>query len=322
MGQPFDLVSTDAQRALEEFSEDFHAALTQAVVEPWAKTNGLYRSSSSLRTTFPIPVSAAGYQELKGDLKYRSLFQKALTLKPKTWQDGVSELASVIEAPDFIGWADQPAAMAQAAQSVLNEIIAGLLEANGPVLDSDGVSWDGQNFFASGHLLNVLEPGVGTFDNDFTGAGTDVTPENLAAAMAHFDSLKGPNGKPLGLRMTHVFHPPSQRQAWKNLLENDLLISTIGSSFGAVNNIYKGAITPVCVYEFTDSDKWYPAALNKPGMFPWVVQDQGAPEEIRQDKTDALYKTTLKVGVAYVMRANGGLALPQCMARFAGEAPA
>jgi hypothetical protein len=105
------------------------------------------------------------------------------------------------------------------------------------------------------------------------------------------------------------------------LLENDLLIQTIGTSFGGVNNIYKGSVTPVCCYEFTDSDKWYPAALNKPGMAPWVVQDEGAPEEILSDKMSALYQTTLKIGVAYILRGGGELALPQCMQRWAGTAP-
>lgn len=308
MGTPFDLVSTDAQRALEEFSEEFSAALAQASVEQWAKENGVYRQSSALKTTYPVPVAAAGYSEFKGDMKYRSLFEKSFDLKPKTWQDGVAELASIIEAPDFTGWNDQPAAMAVAAQSIANEIIAGLLEEN-------PTCWDGENFFDSDHPVNVFDSSFGTYDNDFSGA---VSVDNLSAAMAYFDGLKAPNGKPLGLRMTHVFHPPSQRQAWKNLLENDLLITSVGSAFGAVNNTYKGVVIPVCCYELTDTNKWYPAALNKPGMKPWVVQDQGSPEEIRQDKTSHLYATTLKIGVSYIHRGNGGLALPQCIARYSG----
>lgn len=316
MGNERLLVSLDAQRALEEFAQDFALALQQAPVDTWAQTYGAYRKlANPMKVTFPVPVSAAGYAELKGDLKYRDLFEKSLSFTPKTWQDGVSALASVIEAPDFIGWTTEPAAMAAAAASLPNEIIAGLLEAN-------PTCWDEKSYFASDHPNNVFDPSAGTYDNDVTGAGTDVTAANLALAMQHFDEMVGPNGKPLGLRMTHVFHPPSQRDAWKKLLEQDLLIQTIGDSFGAVNNIYKGAIKPVCCYELTDASQWYPAALNKPGMFPWALVDQGAPEELRHDKTSHLYKTTLKVGIAYVLRANGSLALPQCMQRWAGTAPA
>lgn len=316
MGTEFNQISRDAQRALEEFSQEFAVALAQAPAAQWAKLLGLYRTSRALKTTFPIPVSAAGYAELKGDIKYRSLFEKSLELKPKTWQDGVSELASVIEAPDFIGWTDQPAAMATASMSLANEIIAGLLEANAVQ------AFDGKAFFASDHPCNVFDTSVGTYDNDITGAGTDLTQENLELAQQEFVELKGPNGKALGLRMTGVLVPPALAGTAKRLLKDDMLILTVGSSFGAVSNPNKGSgIEPFIVDEFTNSLQWYPLAMNKPGMHPWVVQDEGAPEEILSAKDSHLYKTTLKVGLAYVLRGNGGLALPQCIQRWAGTAP-
>lgn len=316
MGSEFDLVSRDAQRALEEFAQDFAAALTQSGVESWARDLGLYKPSRALKTTFPIPVSAAGYAELKGDLKYRALFEKSLELKPKTWQDGVSELASVIEAPDFIGWTSEPSAMAAAALSLPNEIIAAALAANAEC-------WDGETFFAGAHPYNVFKPSTGTYDNDFTGAGTDPTLTNLKLAKAAFRDIKGANGKPLGLRMTHLLAPAAQEETWKDLLEQDMVIQAIGdgSQFGPVGNRHKGTVKVVISDELTDDSKFYPLALNKPGMYPWIVQDEGSPEEIRQDKTDALYKTTLKVGLAYILRGNGVLALPHCVQRWAGTAP-
>ncbi len=271
----------------------------------------MYKSSRALKTTLPIPVSAAGYGEFKGDLKYRELFEKSLSLVPKTWQDGVAALASVIEAPDFIGWTTEPAAMAAAAMSLPNEIIAGLLEAN-------GTCWDGQNFFAAAHPYNIFDVDAGDFDNDITGAGTDSTSANLALAKQYFREVKAANGKSMGLRMTHVLVPAALEETWRDILENDLLIQAVGDAFGAVNNRHKGSVKLVVSDELTDDAMWYPLALNKPGMMPWFVQDEGSPEEIRQDKTDALYKTTLKVGVAYVLRGNGVLALPHCVQRWAG----
>ncbi len=313
MGQEYNLVSVDAQAALREFSEDFALALTQTGVEAWAKENGLYRPSRALRTTFPVPVSAAGYKEFSGDLKYRGLFEKSIDLRPKTWQDGVSELASIIEAPDFTGWAQQPAALAAAAQSLANEIVAGLIEDN-------PACWDGENFFAAAHPFNVFDDGIGDFRNDFTGAGTDVTIPNLKLAKERFREIKAPNGKPLGLRMSHVLAPAALEETWKDILEQDMIIQAIGDSgsFGAVDNRHKNTVKLIVSDELTDDLQWYPLALNKAGMFPWIVQDEGAPEEIRSDKTDALYKQTLKVGVAYILRGNGALALPHCVQRWAG----
>ncbi len=320
MGSEYNLVSVDAQASLREFSQDFAMALSQALVEPWAKTNGLYKASRALRTTYPVPVSAAGYNEFKGDIKYRSLFEKSIDLRPKTWQDGVSELASVIEAPDFTGWAEQPAAMAAAAQSLPNEIIAGLLESN-------PTGWDLVSFFSGSHPFNVFDSSVGTYDNDITGAGTDPTLANLKIAKTNFRQIKAANGKPLGLRMTHVLVPSTQEETWKDMLEQDMVIQAItdpdgDKQFGAVNNRQKGTVKLIVSDELTDDLMWYPLALGKPGMKPWIVQDEGSPEEIRSDKTDTLYKTSLKVGVAYILRGNGGLALPHCIQRWAGTAPA
>ncbi len=314
MGVEYNQISTDAQRALEEFSQDFALAFAQGGVDQWAKENGLYRTSRALKTTYPVPVSAAGYQEFKGDMRYRSIFEKSIELKPKTWQDGVSELASVIEAPDFIGWTTEPAAIAMAALSLANEIVAGLLEAN-------GTSWDGKAFFAGDHPVNVFDSSKGTYDNDITGAGTNSTAANLSLAKQYFRDIKAPNGKPLGLRMTHVMVPPALEETWKDILENDLLIDTVGTSFGAINNRHKGTVKMIVSDELTSDLQWYPLALNKPGMFPWIVQDEGAPEEIRSDKDSHMYKTTLKVGVAYILRGNGALALPACAQRWAGTAP-
>lgn len=314
MGQEFTLVSVDAQVALTEFSQDFAMALAQGNTEPWARAQGLYRASRALKATYPVPVSAAGYKEFKGDMKYRSLFEKSLSLVPKTWQDGVAELASIIEAPDFTGFAEQPAAMAAAAVSLGNEIIAGLIEAN-------PTCWDDLAFFHSSHNYNVFDASVGTFSNDFTGAGTDPTLANLKLAKERFRKVKNAAGKPLGLRMTHVLVPGAQEETWKDMLEQDMVIQTIGDNFGAVDNRQKGTVTLVVSDELTDDNKWYPLALNKPGMFPWVVQDEGAPEEMISDKTSHLYQTSLKVGIAYILRGNGALALPHCMQRWAGTAP-
>ena len=81
-----------------------------------------------------------------------------------------------------------------------------------------------------------------------------------------------------------------------------------------------GAATPALTALLSDDDLWYSLALNKPGMYPWIVQDEGAPEQILSDKSSHLYATTLKVGVAYILRGNGALALPHCCQRWAGTA--
>jgi phage major head subunit gpT-like protein len=311
MGTEYNLISTDAQRALEEFSQDFAAALVNPGVQEWAKQFGLYRASRALKTTYPIPVSSAGYTEFKGDMRYRSLFEKSLSLTPKTYQDGVSELASIIEAPDFIGWTTEPQAIAAGATSLMNEVIVTLLEAN-------GTCWDGKTFFAADHPYNVFKTSVGTFDNDVGGAGTTLTAANVKTAKTSFRKIKGANGKPLGLKLTHLLVPSALEETAREIRDRDLVVES--STIGAVNNLLKGTFEIIVSDELTSDSVWYALALNKPGMYPWIVQDEGAPEEIRLDKTSDYYKTTLKVAISYVLRGGGALALPHCVQKWAGSA--
>lgn len=314
MGTPFNQVSSDAQTALTEFSDAAAMAMVQSPVEQWAKMNGFYRevASTAIKTTYPVPVSAAGYKEFLGDVKYRSLLQKSISVEQKTWQDGVEELASIIEAPDFVGWMGEPERIATAGLSLPNEVIATLLEAN-------GTSWTGQTFFHASHPVNIFDSGKGTFDNDVTGAGTDPTHANLSLAKSTFRGYLAPNGKPFGLRMTHVLAPGNQEETWRDILERDLMVES--ATIGSVNNRHKGSVGLIISDELTDTSQWYALALNKPGMFPWVFEDEGSPEEIVCDKSSQKYKDTLKVSIGYVFRGNGALLLPHCVQRWAGTAP-
>lgn len=311
MGSPFHLVGRDAQRALEEFSQEYAAALALGPVNQWARELGTYHAANgALKTTWPIPVYAAGYREFLGDIKYRSLLSTSVSMTTKTWQDGVAELARIIEAPDFIGWNEQPAAIAAAGDSLLNDIIAAELVAN-------PVGWDGKAFFAGDHPANVFDGAAGTIDNDVTGSGTEPSVENLILAKKNFRGIKGPNGRSMGFQMTHVLAPADQEDAWDSILKEDLRLITIGSSFGVIGNRFKNTVTPIYSNELTGT-AWYPLALNKPGVRPWVVSDDGAPEEIRHDKDSYLYKTQLKVAIAYIKEAGGKLILPHVVQRWEG----
>ncbi len=310
MGIEYNLISTDAQAALEEFRQDFAMALAQGGVESWARELGLFNVSKALKTTYPVPVHAALYEEFKGDMRYRSLFEKSIELIPKTWQDGVAELASIIEAPDFIGWGEQPAAMAAAALSLENEIITTVLEAG-----TTTVCWDGEYFFDTDHPVNVFDLAIGTDWSNYITTSATFGVTNLALAKKMFRGLKGPNNKPLGLRMTHLVVPAALEEAARDLLERDMIIE----SSIAMPNRHMGTVKLVIADELTSDIAFYALALNKVGMKPWIVQTQGAPEMIVQDKGSHLYATTLKVGVSSILRGNGGLALPHCVIKFDGD---
>lgn len=324
MTVPYNMVSNDAQRALEEFSDEFRGALALSDVTPWSTDLGLAKTSTAILTTYPIPIDAAGYKEFRGDMKYRDLYHRSLQMKTKAWQDGVSALAEKVEAPDFAGWADAPRAIALESQRQPNEWVAALLKAN-PNLDfyrdTDTNTASAVPLFSNSHPVNVVDSSVGTFDNDHTASSINDT--FMSAAKLSFRSRKGPNGKPMKLQMTHLLVPAALEEAARDYLERDNLIQAVTNVQGTENvaaavqrNRHYGTVTLVVGDELEDDDVVYALALGKPGLVPWIVQTQGAPEEIVQDKSSYLYQSQLKVGVSYILRGAAGLALPHCIDRY------
>lgn len=333
MVTPYFQISRDAARALEDFSNEFKDALVLGDFETWAASNGLVRTvDGPIKTTFPIPISAAGYNEFKGDMKYRSLYHRSLSMKSKKWQDGVEEFADVIEAPDFIDWAGEPARMAVEWARQPNTLVMAMLEsgssANGPNLDfyrdSDTNVVTARQLFASDHPYNVLDSSVGSFGNIKTTTVADIlSGKFFDDTEEYFRSIKGPNGKPLGLRLGggNILPHPHRANLFKKALEKDTVIRAV-SNAGALDsgsnvvaavsdkNLWQNTIGYTVTDESTQQDVFYVVAAGKSGLFPWVVQQAGAPEEFVHDKNSERYKNTLKVAIAYVGDMNVAACLP------------
>jgi hypothetical protein len=328
-------VSNDASRALEEFSDEFRSALALGPVNQWATENGLARTSDALKTSWPIPVSAAGYHEFKGDMKYRSLYERSLSMTIKLWQDGVEEFAHVIEAPDFVDWAGEPTRMALEWQRQPNILVADMLALSGldgPLLDfytdKDTNTASTRRLFASDHPFNVFNVGLGDFDNTLSVSAADIASGAAWDTITtHFTDILGPNGKPLGLTFSggYCIVPSTRENLFKNALEFDTLIRNV-SSAGAVNasssvvaavtqnNRYKGTFGYTMAPELADQNTFYALCAPKSGMVPWVIQT-GTPEEFVHDKSSDKYKSTLKLYYSVVGKMAAAAALPHCIAR-------
>lgn len=329
-------ISRDASRALEEFSDEFRDALTVAEdFETWAATAGLVRSTSALKTTFPLPLDAAGYHEFKGDHKFRSLYERSMVMTTKLWQDGVAEFAHVIEAPDFVDWTGQPAKMALEWKRKPNELVAAMLAEStlaGPLLslynDPDTGTAGTRRLFAADHPYNILKPSLGDFDNRLSVSAGDIASGAAWDTITdHFRSIKGPNGKPLGLKFSggYCLVPATRETLFKNALEFDTLIRGVagtgainsGTRVAAVtqNNRYKGTFGYTVADELADQDTFYAFASSKSGLYPWVVQQESSPEEFVWDKSSERYMNTLKVAFSSVGKLNVGAAMPHGIAR-------
>jgi phage major head subunit gpT-like protein len=168
-----------------------------------------------------VPISAAGYVKDLGDFTYRRLSEKSFSFVPEIWKDGFAEFAHVVEAPDFIGWQQEPRNMAAAAANLHQQLISAQLELNSFTGPASTTTIDGVNFFASTHPFHLNDSTVGTFSNNFTGAGTDLTPANVGKARQRFRQILGPNGLPLGIRLKGILVPAGLEETMKRIAQQD-----------------------------------------------------------------------------------------------------
>lgn len=334
MAIQYQQVSRDAARALEEFSDEFRSALALGDIEQWAGALGYVRTTAALKTTFPIPLDAAGYSELKGDIEFRRLYHRSLSMVSKEWADGVQEKARVIEAPDFIDWAGAPSRMAAEWQRLPQTLVATMLATSsydGPLLDfyrdSDTNAASTRRLFAADHPHNVLDDDQGSFGNTATTTVAEINSGKFFKDIsAKFRAIKGPNGKPLGLRFASILAPGAREQLFLDATKNDAIIRAIkndGSLDPTANavaavaqaNRFKGALDLTIGDELTHADYVYCFASGRPGLYPWVVQTEGAPEEVLHDKSSELYKRSRMVAVGYVGAMNVAACLPHGIIR-------
>jgi len=321
MATPYLMQPRDAQLALTEFSEAFDAALAIGDPDPWSARLGYLHTSSSVRTRFPLPISQAGFRERLGDDVLRDLYAVSLDVVPKEWVDGVKVKARLIEDGDFVGWAKEPANMAREAMRHKNELVAAMLEAN-PYLDLYRVERPGGStasaveLFSASHPVNIRDSGLSTFDNDIAGSINEAL---ITALKLYFRTLKGPNGKPLGLQLGSLLVCPTHEEAVADLLTQDTLVQAVTNVGGTENvggipkrNRHKDVSFDVSA-ELSSTSFLY--AFAKDGPPAWVLQTVGMPEEIVFDKTDTLYKETGEVGLKYVLEEGVAAALPHGVVR-------
>jgi hypothetical protein len=320
MGYPFNQVSGDAQLALQQFSAELDGALAAADATPWAFNFGLSHVGK-WRTLYPIPIDAIGYVERRGDDKYSTLGERSCSFTPREFFAGVEAKVSVVEAPDFVGWAGAPARIAQATIRHPNKVVAAMLEANDNLsfYRDEQLRTDlGIALFASAHPVNLFKSSLGTFDNDHSAAAINAA--MMKAAFVRFATRRASNGEYMGLTPTDLLVPPALAQEAKDFLESDNLLTVLTQNANAATaatgttNRWKNVVNLVVVPEFTSSAYVY--LIDRNGPPPYVVQSAEAPEELLFDKTSEFCKTTGKVKIGYSLIAGAAGCLPHAIERI------
>ena len=338
---PYTQVSRTVARELEVFDESFRGAL--AIAEPdslWAAQNGFVLSADVLKATFPIPLDAAGYKEFKGEMKFRSLYERVVSVfNDKQWQDGIEELADTIKSDRFLGWGEQPANMAREWTRLPNTLVAQMLEAN-PNLelyrDPDTLTLTSRALFADDHPCNILLSNIGTIDNNRSTTQADILSGKFFSDLKDYArSIKGPNGQPMGFRGTgsNILCNGSREQLLDEATKLDTVIRTIkndgtivppgaaGTQVAAVTqaNRHKGTVSYTVCDELTSASDSVLYVLLGGGPaenHPWVVMQDSAPRVIIQDESSHKFSQNLKVSYSADGKAKAAPLLPHRIVKY------
>lgn len=338
MAKPLEQLSFDAQRAAEQFSSAFQAAFESVLPEQeWARAFGTVEDSDQLLLTYPMSISAAGYNERTGDDQARDMYSRSISVTPVEWTDGVKVQKRRLEQNDFAvqAWTKEAAQMAVEARRHANTLVARMLHANANIQlykDSTLGTDLGIPLFSNAHRVNIFDADKGTFKNVLLGGGTDFAGNSIDTAMAVAvlnhgrTGIKAANGTPKPIRYTDMIVHPAKEQLAKQFLESDLMRAVhleggVGSqkntNFNS-NNIYKRFINLVVADELAgvsgvDEDKVYFVDRNSYAK-PWVIQTGKQEEVFFGPNSEYCMETGLiKVNVNMLMAATA--ALPHAILR-------
>jgi phage major head subunit gpT-like protein len=157
-----------------------------------------------------------------------------------------------------------------------------LLEASG-VQGSTAIQKgpDGVAFFSTSHPVNFYNSGAGTYINDFSSGGQTVNSITVGGALStvgfatlyeYMTTLLDDQGERLGIRPTHLMHPPTLKVETEIILRNASFAPPSWSTWGSVaaqvgaadNPLKRFGVEPLENIYLSSFTKWYLLDNSKP----------------------------------------------------------
>lgn len=136
-----------------------------------------------------------------------------------------------------------------------------LIEARGIFAGARQLGFDGLTHWNSAHPVNLYDASMGTYTNSTVGGqsvggvtiGGTFSPTAFTSVFEYMSTIKGEDNERLGVRMTHLMHPPTLRAEVELVLKSTFFAppswgayAPIGSQVGAADNPLKRfGVTPI-----------------------------------------------------------------------------
>lgn len=308
-----------SEAAIREFNEKYLAVISAVPANDWFRRYVV--PVAAPRTTFPIGLLAAKYQETKeASGRFKDMAEKDFDLKVSEFDDGfqVKVWDLLHEVFAYRNWSKVPANLQIAEDRHVAKNLIALLEAG----TSTTSPWDGVNFFATTHKSNpkiTFANSDGTKDtwSNYNNAG--LAPETLANIQAEMSSMRDvrdTNGEKLGVEPDEIWLPTEKFQIVSDKLNQALIAN--GES-----NPLLGKIKPVHMPDLTDVNDWYlvDSKMIARGVDPFVAAnhtDVGSLGLRFLDESSDFFKNSGKIAVTSHIWYGFSLLFPHAIRKVAG----
>lgn len=229
--------------------------------------------SNSKSNTYGWAAKRSRMREWLGERIVQNLAAHHYAIENKTW-----ELTIGVDREDFeddnLGVYRVPMTeMGEEARKHPDDLVVELRQSN-------GLCFDGQNFYDTDHPVDLRDASKGVQSN-LHASGFELSEENLATVLNEMMQFKGEDDRPLRVMPSHLVVPPQLQYTARELLQNDRLIRIITNVAGTENvgasagsNVLKGVLEPVVVPELMNqATTWYVDDLRKV-VKPFVMQQR------------------------------------------------
>ena len=260
-----DLTSSNLRSIQRGFRTDFDAAFAKTIA-PWYTQVAMEIPSSSSENVIAWMNQLPRFREWVGSRILNDIATSEYTLKNKKYESSFKVPMDAIEDDTFGVYRPIAQEMGRQAARWPDDLIADAL-LNG----TTRLCYDGQAFFSTSHPVDPADPASAVYSNYYSsGKALQADGVNFTAVRAAMISLKGVDGRPLGIMPDLLVVPPSLE-----IIAKTIVSATLTTNGGT--NVLQSLARVLVIPELeANPTEWYLLDTTR-GIKPFVFQLRRAP---------------------------------------------
>lgn len=257
------------------FDFRYNAGITRRRTQAfWQKLADKVPSNTALNI-YPFLADIAGMKEWIGPRVVQQLSTRVMQVLNRDYETTLAVPRNAIQDDQYALYANRSELLGYQAEKLPDDLIVSVLQGG---TASAAITFDGVPFFSANHPVNIDNAGSPVQSNLFT--STALTADNWNSVRSAFSQLKTDAGRVTGWFPDTLVVPPQLEKQARDIVSGNLIVSTVGSSFAAIENSLKGTAEVLVIPELgNEPTVWYPAVTKMP-VKPLIWQERQAPNMV------------------------------------------